>query len=155
MSMKMSVTARVGAIVTVLLRAGLGGLLAIAGLLKLREPSELATEIANYQLLPGIAPYLAATLPTTEILLGVGLVIFPTRWRRPAAAGALVFFLTFLIAVSSAVLRHINISCGCFGAGGDTVSPLTLGRNLSLVASAALLLYLDRPRVIPVGRPVG
>ena len=128
------------------LRFGLGGLLLVAGILKLRDPAGFAVEIANFHLLPRISPYAAAILPTTEILLGVGLVAFPRAWRRPAAVGALVLFGVFFVAVTSALVRHINIACGCFGGGEDAISGLTVLRNLSLIAAAVLLLGLDHPR---------
>ena len=123
-----------------LIRAVLGLLLAVAGALKLADPSAFATEIANYQLLPAVAPYLAAALPALELVLGVALLIAPRPWRRGAAALALGLFVAFAGAVGSAYFRRINISCGCFGTGGDAISGLTLVRNLVLVAAAALLL---------------
>ena len=86
----------------ILLRLGLGGVLVVAGVLKLRDPSGFAVEIANYQLLPALAPYLAAALPVTEIVLGLGLALFPRGWRRSAAIGVALLLLTFALAVSSA-----------------------------------------------------
>jgi uncharacterized membrane protein YphA (DoxX/SURF4 family) len=132
-----------------LLRLGLGGLLAVAGALKLRDPSGFAVEIANYQLLPALAPYLAAALPVTEILLGLGLVLFPRAWRRPAALGVAALLMTFALAVASAYFRGINIACGCFGGGGDAIGPLTLLRNLGLLVAVAALVVLDGARRPP------
>ena len=128
-----------------LLRFVLGGLLIVAGALKLRAPVAFATEIANYQLFPGVAPYLAAVLPAIEIVLGAGLLGFPVAWRRAAAFGALSLFAMFSVAVGSATLRHINIDCGCFGTGGGPITVLTVLRNLLLIGAAILLLRLDRP----------
>lgn len=135
---------------TLLLRLGLGGLLLVAGALKLRDPSTFATEIANYQLLPALAPYLAAILPAIEVVLGLSLVILARPWRRGAAAGALALLATFSVAVASAYFRNINITCGCFGGGGDAIGRLTLLRNLSLLAATVALLAVDRqvPREI-------
>ena len=128
-----------------LLRLGLGGLLVVAGVLKLRDPSGFALEIANYQLLPALAPYLAAALPVTEIGLGLGLALLPRGWRRPAAIGVALLLLTFALAVWSAYWRGINIACGCFGGGGDAIGPVTLLRNLGLLIAIAALWALDRP----------
>jgi putative oxidoreductase len=128
------------------LRAALGGLLLMAGALKLRAPAGFAGEIANYQLVPALAPALAATLPAIEIVVGVGLLTFPAAWRRAAAAVALVLFATFTLAVGSAYFRGINIACGCFGGGGGTITALTLVRNLALLAGAAALLAVTRSR---------
>jgi putative oxidoreductase len=135
-----------------ILRVGVGALLAVAGGLKLRDPAAFATEIANYQLLPALSPYLGATLPALELLLGVGLLVFPWAWRRAAAATALALFAAFAVAVGSAYFRHIDIACGCFGGGGDAIGPLTLVRNVALIAAAAALLALDRPGASAVAR---
>ena len=129
----------------ILFRLGLGGLLVVAGALKLRDPAGFAVEIANYQLLPALAPYLAAALPMTEIVLGLGLLLFPRAWRRPATIGVGLLSLTFALAVASAYLRGINIACGCFGGGGDAIGPLTLLRNLGLLIAVAAIWGLDRP----------
>ena len=127
-----------------LLRLTLGALLSVAGALKLRDPTAFATEIANYQLVPALAPYLAALLPAIEIVIGAGLIVLPRAWRRGAAAAALVLFVMFTGAVSSAYFRRINIDCGCFGTGGGPIDALTLLRNLALTAGTLAVLRFDR-----------
>ena len=128
-----------------LLRLCMGGLLAAAGVLKLRDPAGFAVEISNFQLLPALAPYLAAALPATELVLGLCLIAAPRGWRRAAVAGALLLFAGFTVAVASAYLRGINIVCGCFGGGGDAIGPLTLVRNTALLVALAALWVCDAP----------
>jgi uncharacterized membrane protein YphA (DoxX/SURF4 family) len=135
------------------LRLGLGGLLAIAGALKLRAPSGFAVEIANYQLLPAMAAYPAAILPATELVLGLSLIVAPAPWRRAATVGVAILFVLFTIAVGSAYARGINIACGCFGGGGDAIGPLTLVRNLALLLGIAGLWKLDASRRHPSAAP--
>jgi len=127
-----------------LLRVALGALLIVAGLLKLRDPTAFATEIANYQLLPTGAAMLAAVLPAIEVVIGLSLIALSRAWRRGAAAAALALFVTFTGAVASAYFRRINIDCGCFGTGGGPISALTLVRNLTLTAGCLILLRFDR-----------
>src|SRR4029077_20250755 len=91
------------------------------------------------------APYLAAALPATELVLGMCLIVAPRAWRRAAVAGALLLFAAFTVAVASAYLRGINIACGCFGGGGDAIGPLTLARNLALLVVVATLWVCDAP----------
>jgi hypothetical protein len=134
------------------LRVGLGALLLVAGALKLKDPAGFATEIANYQLLPQLAPYVGAVLPAVEVVIGAGLLLLPLAWRRGAAAAALGLLVMFTVAVGSAYVRHINIACGCFGGGGDVISRLTLARNVALMAAAVALLSLDRPAAAPPTR---
>jgi uncharacterized membrane protein YphA (DoxX/SURF4 family) len=133
----------------VALRVGLGGLLVVAGLLKIRDPLTFATEVANYQLLPTLAPYLAAALPATEIVVGLGLVALPQRWRRGAAVAGLALFAMFGLAVVSAYLRHIDIACGCFGGGGGSINALTIARNVCLILGTVALFWLDSERDRP------
>lgn len=133
-------------VILLLARLALGGLLIVAGLLNLRDPAAFATEIANYQLVPGGAAVLAAVLPSVELVIGVGLVALPRAWRRAAAAAAVALFVMFTGAVASAYFRRINIDCGCFGSGGGPIGPLTLLRNLTLTGGSLLLLRFDRPR---------
>jgi uncharacterized membrane protein YphA (DoxX/SURF4 family) len=126
------------------LRLGLGGLLIVAGALKLRAPVAFATEIANYQLVPAVAPYVAAVLPVLELAVGGALIIAPRAWRRAAALAALGMLAAFTVAVASAYFRRINIDCGCFGTGGGPITGLTLVRNAVLMLSAALIVVAER-----------
>jgi hypothetical protein len=128
-----------------LLRLGVGGVLVVAGALKLRAPGAFATEIANYQLFPGVAPYLAATLPVAELVIGGAVLVAARTWRRAAALAAVGLFAAFTVAVAAAYFRRINIDCGCFGTGGGPITALTLARNAALMAAAAML-ALDRPQ---------
>jgi len=141
---------RRSAVLALLLRLVLGALLIVAGLLKLRDPTAFATEIANYQLLPRGAAVLAAVLPSIEVVVGASLLALPRLWRRGAAAAALALFVVFTGAVASAYFRRINIDCGCFGTGGGPIGALTLVRNLALIAAAVAVLRLDRS---PARRP--
>jgi len=132
------------AALALVLRLGLGGLLILAGVLKLRAPVAFATEIANYQLFPAVAPYVAAVLPVLELVVGGALVVAPRAWRRAAALGALGMLATFTVAVASAYFRRINIDCGCFGTGGGPITGLTLVRNVVLMTAAATIVAAER-----------
>ena len=118
------------------LRLGLGGLLVVAGALKLRAPAAFATEIANYQLFPGARALRRGGPPVVELSSGAGRSRSPRLAPRGRARRARPFA-TFTVAVASAIFRRINIDCGCFGAGGGPINVLTLARNLLLVAAAA------------------
>jgi putative oxidoreductase len=135
---------RPAAIVRALMRLGLGVLFVVAGALKWRDPAGFAQEIVNYHLWPGLAPYLAAVLPTIEITVGVALLAAPLPWRRAAAAAIAVVTAGFTLAVGSAVARGLDISCGCFGAGSGRVTWLTVLRNLALLGAALWLVWAGR-----------
>jgi hypothetical protein len=134
------------AVLALAARLVVGALLVVAGALKLRAPVAFATEIANYQLFPAVAPYLGAILPLVELTIGFALVFAPRPWRRSAALGALALFGMFTVAVASAYFRRINIDCGCFGTGGGPITALTLARNAALITAAAVVVAADRDR---------
>jgi len=134
------------------LRLGLGGLFIVTGVLKLRDPGAFATDVANYQLFPGLAALLAATLPATEIVVGLAVIGAPPRWRRAAGAAVALLMALFTAAAASALLRHIDISCGCFGKDSGRIDALTIVRDLMLLAAAIGAVVTDRdtgPRAVP------
>lgn len=122
-----------------LLRVGLAAVFAVAGGMKLLDPTAFALEIDNYQLLPELAPYLAAALPTTELALAAGLLVLPSPWRRAAALGCMLLMVMFTVAASSALARDLNIDCGCFGTGTSPITWLTIVRDFALLGAAAVL----------------
>jgi uncharacterized membrane protein YphA (DoxX/SURF4 family) len=97
-----------------ILRIAMGGLLVVAGALKVGHPADLASAIAGFRLLPVeiVAP-LALALPYVEMLLGAYLLFgLFTRWAAIVAAAQ---FVLYAGAIASAVVRHIPANCGCFG----------------------------------------
>jgi putative oxidoreductase len=138
----------VGALILAL-RVGLGGIFLIAGVMKLSDPSAFAVEIHNYQLLPDLAPVLAATLPTVEIAIGAAMAVGPRRWAHAGAFAATLVLGVFTVAVASVVIRGINITCGCFGEGSGPVTALTVLRDIALVAAALALSRWTRPDASP------
>lgn len=104
-----------------ILRILLGGLLIVAGALKVGHPVELAADVAGFRLLPAavVAP-LALALPYVEMLLGAYLVV--GLLTRFVAALAAVQFVVYAAAIASAVIRHIPANCGCFGPGDAVVA---------------------------------
>jgi uncharacterized membrane protein YphA (DoxX/SURF4 family) len=126
-------------LVVVALRFALGALFVIAGLLKLRDPAGFAQEIANYQLAPALAPYLAVVLPTVEVVAGFSLVAAPAAWRRAGALAVAGLMVMFLAATLVVIARGVNIECGCFGTGSGPVGWSTVLRDLALLGLAVLL----------------
>lgn len=110
-----------------LLRLALGGLFIYAALTKLPAFDTFAEEIANYRVLPAllVAPA-AVAMPGIELLAGLLLVL--GRWVRPAALLLSVLLGVFIVALSQALLRGINLSCGCFG-GSELATWGTVARD--------------------------
>jgi len=132
------------ALVSLALRLVVGGVFLVAGALKLEDPTAFAAEVANYHMASGLAPYLAVALPPVEVLVGVAVLALPEAWRRAGALCAAAMMLAFTVAVASAVARGINVSCGCFGSSSETVSWLTVARDVALLAASGALLVMRR-----------
>lgn len=95
------------------LRVALGVVFIAASLEKIQDPEAFARNIANYRLVP--FPFIhvvAIVLPWLEIIAGSLLVL--GIWVRANAALTVGLLLVFVFAISQALLRHLDISCGCF-----------------------------------------
>jgi len=131
-----------------LARLALGGVLLVAGLLKVASPAQSALAVRAYRLLPyDAAGYLGYALPTVEIVLA--LLLLGGLLTRGAAIGGGVLMLAFEIGIISAWARGLSIDCGCFGGGGTIAASQThyleeVLRDAGLLLCAAWLTV--RPR---------
>ena len=99
----------------------LGGVLFLAGFLKVDEPDKSQMAVRAYEMLPiSIANLLGLVLPFVEVAIGA-LLILGSLTRFMAALGGFTMVI-FIIAIAQAWARGLNIDCGCFG-GGGTVAP--------------------------------
>ena len=97
-----------------------------SGAVKAQDIIGFAGEIANYQLFPYACNYLfAAILPYLELLCGVLLLL--NRRVRPVVLILTVMDIIFIGAISSAIIRGLDIGCGCF-------SPETASENSLIIA---------------------
>ncbi len=124
----------------ILLRVAIGAMFIYASYYKILSPGSFAHQIYNYKILPpwAINP-LALTLPWLQLFCGVALIM-----NRGALAAAILvtgMLLTFQAALFSALVRDLNISCGCFKTGGSPATWLTFARDFLFVFSAALLTW--------------
>jgi uncharacterized membrane protein YphA (DoxX/SURF4 family) len=99
--------------VITLLRVALGLVFIVASLDKIQHPESFATNIANYRLLPyRLINVSAIVLPWIEIVTGTLLVL--GVWIRAAGIMTCGMLVMFIAAISQALLRDLDISCGCF-----------------------------------------
>ncbi|MEM8736944.1 MAG: MauE/DoxX family redox-associated membrane protein [Planctomycetota bacterium] len=119
-----------------LLRLGLAGVFVYAGVVKLGDPSGFAEEIAGYRLAPGaVGRWTAVYLPWLEVVIGVGVLLpWTVRGAAMIQAGLMV---VFIVALSSAWWRGLDITCGCFGGGGEPADyGWLIGRDVVLLVGA-------------------
>jgi putative oxidoreductase len=121
----------------------LAAVFAYAAAAKVADPAAFAQAVGNYRLLPaGLAAPAALLLPWWE--LGAAAALLFPAWRRAGALLALALAAVFAAAVASALLRGLDISCGCFGAGSGRVGWPELLLDAALMAAALAVLYSDR-----------
>ena len=125
-----------------------GGVWIVAGLLKLPDPAASVRAVRAYQLLPeAVVPLVGYALPVVEVVVGVALV--SGLLVRFAAVLSGVLFVAFIVGISAAWARGLQIDCGCFGAGGYAADatekyPWEIARDLGLLLASAWLVW--RPR---------
>ena len=134
--------------ITLLFRLILGGVLFVAGAVKVSDPYGSATSVRAYQMLPvDLANLLGFTLPFIEIVIGAFLIA--GVWVRVMASVGAILMVAFIIAIGQAWARGISLDCGCFGKGGllDTEELPTLSYTLEIlrdIGLAAIGIYLYR-----------
>ncbi|HLS40195.1 MAG TPA: MauE/DoxX family redox-associated membrane protein [Ornithinicoccus sp.] len=124
-------------------RVALGGMLLVAGLLKVGDLTGSVQSVIAYELFPyEVSRLIGTALPVVEIALGVLLLL--GLLTRPVALVGGLLMLAFIAGVASAWARGLSIDCGCFGDGGpvapeDTRYLEEIVRDVLLVLAAARL----------------
>jgi putative oxidoreductase len=147
-------SARVVNAIVLLLRVVLGAILIVAGASKVGHAAEFAAQIAGFRLLPQpvIAP-LALLLPFLEILTGGYLIL--GLFTRAAAWVATVMFAVFDLAIASAVVRGMTVSCGCFGPNDRTVTTWAEVARDAVFVILAVVVALRAPGMLALDRRIG
>lgn len=150
------------AIWAVPLRIGLGSIFLAAAWFKLRPPKndfalsgpqDFSNAIKAFKLgLPDFGVRFATSaVPWTEAICAVLLIL--GLWTRAAAALIAAMTTLFTVLVASAIMRDLNIKCGCFGERGLICSgPVDWCKVLEngLLIAAALALMLTRTHAVSV-----
>jgi hypothetical protein len=87
---------------------------------------------------------LAVTLPWVELFCGLFLIL--GLFVRSSALIVSLMFFVFSIALSAAVVRGIDIDCGCFSVtdGGHSVTVGLILRDLGYLVLSLHVLFFDR-----------
>jgi len=91
----------------------LGGVFIYSGIIKILSPTAFSISISNYKLLPQTYVFpLAIILPMVEFFFGLTLIF--NVWTRFSTIILSSLLIIFIFAMLSALIREIDISCGCF-----------------------------------------
>ena len=135
---------------TLIARLVLGGVLLLAGVLKIGNLQKSAMAVRAYELLPvSLANFLGYALPWVEI--GVGLLLITGAAVRISGLIGAITMLAFIIAISQAWARGLSIDCGCFG-GGGAIDPEDTKYLSEIIRDIGLLILGIYLYVYPKGR---
>ncbi|MBN2001623.1 DoxX family membrane protein [candidate division KSB1 bacterium] len=129
-------------ILLILVRLFLAGVFIYAAAGKIANPAGFANEVDNYRMLPYIlVTLMAAILPWVEMICGLMLLL--GKWVRGTSVLIIIMNVVFIIAISSAMARGLDIECGCFKIGGEgaKVGFIRLIEDFIFLAGAAILYY--------------
>jgi uncharacterized membrane protein YphA (DoxX/SURF4 family) len=125
-----------------LLRVALGAVFVYAAVGKIAQPAEFARQVDNYRLLPYFAVVLTAmVLPWLELLCGMGLIL--RRWVKGSALLITIMLVVFTVGLVSALVRGLDISCGCFSLSGEA-SKVSLWRVVEDLVMLAAAVWIGR-----------
>jgi uncharacterized membrane protein YphA (DoxX/SURF4 family) len=100
-------------ILILLARIFLGGLFVVAGLDKITDSQAFANSVLQYKVVgPTLAMWTATILPSLELLCGLSLII--GLYPRGCTLLITIMLVGFTILVAFALMRGLDISCGCF-----------------------------------------
>lgn len=129
--------------ISTLARLVVGGVLLVAGALKVIDPQSSVAAVHAYEIVPAwLELPIGWGLPFLE--LGLGLLLVSGLFTKTAALVAGLVVVVFIVAVVSAAVRGLSIDCGCFGGGGQVAPGHTayaweLVRDLGLLGFCAWL----------------
>lgn len=110
-----------------------------AAVVKLADPGGFARQIEGYRLIGAWgAALLSVYLSWLELVLGCAL--FSVTYRDAARWLSVGLLMVFSGALASAIVRGIDVNCGCFGTGGSF-----MGAYGALLRDVVLILVLVRP----------
>lgn len=125
-----------------MLRIFLGGLLLWAGFAKLAAPMAFFGALLGYELplSDTVLRLITIALPWLEVLCGATLLV--DFWPETVRPLTMALTLSFVVLLSQALGRGLEIDCGCFGGGKNAFwnSPAAaLARAIALLIAASVL----------------
>jgi len=101
-------------ILTLTFRVVLGIVFIYASLDKIQYPADFAIAVQNYRLIPDVLTNLVAIiLPWVELVCGI--CLFVGFFLRESASIISSLIIVFIIVLVSALIRGLDINCGCYG----------------------------------------
>jgi uncharacterized membrane protein YphA (DoxX/SURF4 family) len=112
---------------------------------KIANPGGFAVSIYNYRMLPHeTINFMAIVMPWLELVTGI--LIIAGVLMRGSALWIGVMLVVFIIALSSALARGLDIDCGCFSVeGGHGVDTGLLIRDILMFFGVLIVMFARKP----------
>jgi uncharacterized membrane protein YphA (DoxX/SURF4 family) len=131
-----------------LVRIFLGGFFIAAGMDKITNTQAFADSILQYKVVsPTVAMCIATFLPSLELLCGLGVIT--GLYVRGSKLLMTIMLVSFTILVSSALIRGLDISCGCFSQDPSVskIGYLKIVENCGLILLSIWLLVVRNQEI--------
>lgn len=111
----------------------IGFVFIFAGIEKIAEPLTFSDSIANYKMLPiAVVNFFAIAIPWIEVVSGILLIFDKFVKENAFIFNLLITFFTLMVLL--AVIRGLDIDCGCFGtADAQKVGFQKISENIGLI----------------------
>ena len=137
-------------ITALVFRIFVGGVFVYASIDKIIHPDQFAEMVYNYRMLPFfIINFFAVILPWIELVIGLCLILGPFSDAASAVTASLLIM--FIISSIAALIRGLDISCGCFSTSGEGARAgwEVIITNLILISMLAQSFFYDFRRKRP------
>ncbi len=130
-------------IIVLFARILIGGILIYASIGKIIDVGEFASAINNYHIIPfGLENSFAIILPWLELIVGICLIF--GLFVDGAAFLVVIMMVTFIIAITFAILSGYNIECGCGLKPGEMVGVRKIIEDITYLILAWMI--IKRPK---------
>ena len=122
-------------------RFGLGLVFVYASFGKILDPKSFAENLLDYHIFNSatLVRYLAATLPWVEWFCGMFLIL--GVFVRSISILTSCMLVIFTAAMISAMIRGLEIDCGCFGPTHEVIGALALLRDGVLLGISLTIMF--------------
>lgn len=130
-------------IVPLLARIALGAIFVYASVGKILYPEAFAESVSNYHLVPMIFNnVIALVLPWVELVAGLMLL---NGWKTQSSNFIIFLMLMmFSFGIFWAMVKGLDINCGCFSEEGRRVGLLTIVEELALILMCICIMLYDK-----------
>ena len=124
-------------------RVILGGIFIYAAVGKILYPADFSEAIANYQLVPVMfTNFIAIVLPWAELVAGLLLL----NGFRTQSGNVIIFLMVcvFSFGAVQALVRGLDINCGCFTEASRRVGLIFLAEEAALFFMCICIFFFDK-----------